>query len=107
MEISWLLLKNMPSDTFWSISNKFQDLVKYLHQQVHLVANYGLNGGVSPGFAEPTVYIASFVRTHLKIVYVFSCAVKLLRLISVPSGKILIQRFYCRILLMAHSILAF
>ena len=36
----------MPPDTFWSISNKFPDLVKYLHQQVRLIANYGLNGGV-------------------------------------------------------------
>ena len=46
MEISQLFLKNMPPDTFWSISNKFPDLVKHLHQQVRLKANYGLNGCV-------------------------------------------------------------
>ena len=46
MEISRLFLENMPPDTFWSISNKFPDLVKHLHQQVRLIANYGLNGGV-------------------------------------------------------------
>ena len=46
MEISRLFLENMPPDTFWSISNKFPDLVKHLHQQVHLIANYGLDGGV-------------------------------------------------------------
>ena len=49
---------------------------------------------VSPGFAEPTAHFASFVRTKLKTVHIFSCVVKLLRLISVPSGKILNQRFY-------------
>ena len=37
----------MPPDTFWSISNKFPDLVKHLHQQVRLIANYSLNGCVS------------------------------------------------------------
>ena len=31
---------------FWSTSNKFPDLVKHLHQQVCLIANYSLNGGV-------------------------------------------------------------
>ena len=31
---------------FWSISNNFPDLVKHLHQQMRLKANYGLNGGV-------------------------------------------------------------
>ena len=46
MKISRLFLENMPLDTFWSISNKFPDLAKHLHQQVHLTANYGLNGGV-------------------------------------------------------------
>ena len=46
MEISRLFLENMPPDTFWSISNKFPGLVKHLHQQVRLIANYGLNGGV-------------------------------------------------------------
>ena len=46
MEISQLFLENMPPDTFWLISNKFPDLVKHLHQQVHLIANYGLTGGV-------------------------------------------------------------
>ena len=46
MEISRLFLENMPPDTFWLISNKFPDLVKHLHQQVRLIANYGLNGGV-------------------------------------------------------------
>ena len=46
MEISWLFLENMSPDMFWLISNKFADLVKHLHQQVHLIANYGLNGGV-------------------------------------------------------------
>ena len=46
MEISRLFLENMPLDTFWSISNKFPDLVKHLHQQVCLIANYGLNGSV-------------------------------------------------------------
>ena len=45
MEISRLFLENMPPDTFWSISNKFPDLVKHLHQQVCLIAHYGLNGG--------------------------------------------------------------
>ena len=29
-----------------SISNKFPDLVKHLHQQECVIANYGLNGGV-------------------------------------------------------------
>ena len=46
MEISRLFLENMPPDTFWLISNKSPDLVKHLHQQVRLIANYGLNGGV-------------------------------------------------------------
>ena len=46
MEIARLFLENMPPDTFWSISNKFPDLVKHLHQQVRLIANYGLNGGI-------------------------------------------------------------
>ena len=46
MEISRLFLENMSPDTFWSISNEFPDLVKHLHQQVRLIANYGLNGGV-------------------------------------------------------------
>ena len=46
MEISRLFLENMPPDTFWSISNKFPDLVKHLHQQVRLIANYSLNGSV-------------------------------------------------------------
>ena len=44
-EISRLFLENMPPDTFSSISNKFPDIVKHLHQQVRLTANYGLNGG--------------------------------------------------------------
>ena len=100
MEIYLLFFENMPPDTFWSISNKFPDLVKHLHQQVRVISNYGLNCGV-PGFTEPIVQFASFVRTKLKTVHIFSCAVKLLRLISVPSDKILIQRFCYRILLMA------
>ena len=54
---------------------------------MRLIANYGLNGGV-PGFAEPTAHFASFVRMKLKTVHIFSSAVKLLKLISVPSGKI-------------------
>ena len=43
---------------------------------------------VSPGFAEPMAHFASFVRTKLKTFHIFSCAVKLLGLISVLSGKI-------------------
>ena len=31
MEISRVFLENTPSDTFWSISNKFPDVVKHLH----------------------------------------------------------------------------
>ena len=46
MEISRHFLENMPPDMFWSISNRFPDLMKHLHQQVHLITNYGLNGGV-------------------------------------------------------------
>ena len=46
IEISRLFLENVPTDTFWSISNKFPDLVKHLDQQVRLIANYGLNDGV-------------------------------------------------------------
>ena len=45
MEISLLFLGNMPPK-FWSISNKFPDLVKHLHKQVRLIANYCLNGGI-------------------------------------------------------------
>ena len=93
MEISRLFLENMPPDTFWSISNKFPDLVKHLHQQVHLIANYGLNGGV-PWLCGTNGALCFFLRTKLKTVQIFSCVVKLLRLISVPSGKILIERFY-------------
>ena len=33
----------MTPNTFWLTSNKIPDLVNYLHQQVRLVRNYGLN----------------------------------------------------------------
>ena len=46
MEVSRLFLENMSPRIFWSISNKFPDLVKHLHQQLRLTGNYGLNGGV-------------------------------------------------------------
>ena len=45
-EISRLFLENTPPDTFWSISYKFPNLVKHLHQQVRLIANYNSNVGV-------------------------------------------------------------
>ena len=106
LEISRLFLENMPPDTFWSISHKFPDLVKHLHQQVRLIANYGLNGGV-PWLRGTIGTLCFFVKKKLKIVHIFFCAVKPLRLISVPSGKILIPRFCCLILPMARLFAAF
>ena len=106
MEISWLFLENMPPDTFWSISNKFPDLVKHLHQQVRLIANHSLNGGV-PWLRRTNSALCFFCKEEVEGCSHFFCAVKPLRLISVPSGKILIPRFCCLILPMAHLFVAF
>ena len=99
LEISRLFLENIPPDTFWSISNKFPDLVKRLHQQVRLIANYGLNGGV-PWLRGTNGALCFFCKEEVED---FSP----LRLISVPSGKILIPRFCCLILPMARLSVAF
>ena len=94
MEISRLFLENMPPDTFWSISNKFPDLVRHLHQQVRLTANYGLNGGV-PWLCRTNSALCFFCKNEVEdCSHFFHFFVKPLRLISVPSGKILIQKFY-------------
>ena len=106
MEISRLYLENMPPDTFWSISNKFPDLVKHLNQQEHLIAKYGLNGGV-PWLCGTNGAYCFFCQEEVEDCSHFSWAVKLLRLIWVSSSKILIQRFYNWILLMEHSFAVF
>ena len=56
---------------------------------------------VSPGFVESTMQFDSFVEdcSHF-----FLHCETFLMFISVPSGKILIQRFHYRILLMTHSL---
>ena len=77
MEISRIFLENMPLDTFRSISNKFPDLVKYLHQQVRLIANYSLNGGV-PWLCGTNGTLYFFCMDEVENCSHFSCAVKLL-----------------------------
>ena len=99
MEISRLFLENMPPDTFWSISNKSPDLVEHLHQQVHLLANYSLNVGV-PWLCGTNGAPCFFCKDEVE-----DCSHFFMR--CEPSGKILIQRFYYRILLMAHSFVVF
>ena len=66
MEISQLFLENMPPDTFWSISNKFLDLVKHLYQQVHLIANYGLNGGGVPWLCGTNSTLCFFCKDEVE-----------------------------------------
>ena len=103
MEISRLFLENMPPDTFWLISNKFPDLVKNLHQQVCLIATYGLNGGVS-WLYRTNGALCFFCKDEVEDCSHFFLLCETFKANLVPSGKILIKRFYYWILYCVHRI---
>ena len=37
---------NVPPYHFWSLANRYPDLVSRLHVQVRIMGNFGLNGGI-------------------------------------------------------------
>ena len=44
MRVAHWYLENVPPFCFWSLANRFPDLVSRLHIQVRLLNNFGLNG---------------------------------------------------------------
>ena len=40
-------LNNVPPYHFWSLANHYPDLVSWLHVQVRIMGDFGLNGGIS------------------------------------------------------------
>ena len=46
MRVAQTCLENISSYQFWSIADRYPDLVSRLHEQIRLTGNFGLNGGV-------------------------------------------------------------
>ena len=46
MRVAQTCLENISSYQFWSIADRYPDLVSHLHVQIRLTGNFGLNGGV-------------------------------------------------------------
>ena len=46
MRVAQACLENISPDQFWSIADLDPNLVRYLHVQIRLMGNFGINGGV-------------------------------------------------------------
>ena len=66
MRVAQTCLQNISPCQFWSIANRYPDLVSRLHvQQIRLMGNFGLNGGV-PWLTNTNGELCLFCRNSVK-----------------------------------------
>ena len=61
MRVAQRCLQNISPYQFWSIADRYPDLVSHLHVQIRLMGNFGLNEGV-PGLQILMVNFVFFVK---------------------------------------------